>query len=66
MCKAVKNIFHDSVTPRERRVSRNDRHFIEKADAERVTPRERRVSRNIDICEKVKPHSGHASREACE
>ena len=53
------------VTPRERRVSRNQKHGLIRKKVS-VTPRERRVSRNnADGIQHI--HSfGHASREACE
>ena len=54
-----------TVTPRERRVSRN--YITPECDRfDKVTPRERRVSRNSEEGEMVRNANGHASREACE
>ena len=54
-----------TVTPRERRVSRNDDMKGAQEQAE-VTPRERRVSRNKDHYNTYVDEKSHASREACE
>ena len=58
-------ISNNSVTPRERRVSRNSEE-VRDGQVKVVTPRERRVSRNIGRAPMVSMMGSHASREACE
>ena len=53
------------VTPRKRRVSRNDNVNV-KNDDDIVTPRKRRVSRNEWESGAATPTESHASQEACE
>ena len=53
------------VTPRERRVSRNEILLVFRV-LQQVTPRERRVSRNSSIVVGRLSLVCHASREACE
>ena len=54
------------VTPRKRRVSRNE--IVPFFDAMKilVTPRKRRVSRNLDFRSSRARETCHASQEACE
>ena len=53
------------VTPRKRRVSRNE-HNMNARREYYVTPRKRRVSRNAKDIEWMAVSLGHASQEACE
>ena len=55
----------DMVTPRKRRVSRNDEVHLKKEIGD-VTPRKRRVSRNLKLQYHGNEFFGHASQEACE
>ncbi len=65
MVRMIKPTEIFQVTPRERRVSRNQQ-MESAAHMRLVTPRERRVSRNdISFMSDLTPFC-HASREACE
>ena len=55
----------DQVTPRKRRVSRNQ-FFASAVPVFCVTPRKRRVSRNVKLTILEDAKRCHASQEACE
>ena len=56
----------DNVTPRMRRVSRNNMSIDELVEKSGVTPRMRRVSRNLSRLSEPGAKLSHASHEACE
>ena len=55
----------EQVTPRKRRVSRNEQGGMS-MNLINVTPRKRRVSRNEKKPKRSVKERGHASQEACE